>query len=355
MDSKLQKAIIQIIFNFPFFSVLNGKLKYVLTDKIPTFATDGRSILYNQKFLDELSINEVIAVIIHEIMHIMFFHVGYRIKNKNIKKWNRACDYAINIFLQDINITLPANCLYDIKYKDMSAEEIYNLLPDMESDYFSYGDIIEGEDDSEISEDEIKEIIQESILISEMYSKESTKSLERILKKQIESNIDWKEYLYSFVTEKIKEDYTFKRCNKRYVNSGFFIPSLYNDKISPMLIGVDTSGSINMEDLAEFSGHLNSLQRLYDVEFKVLYIDTKVCSEEYFDVYTDIELKPAGGGGTNFNPLFDYYYNSDEMYSGIIYFTDMYGDFPSEIPDTSVLWVTKNKTAEPPFGTKLVY
>jgi hypothetical protein len=46
------------------------------------------------------------------------------------KKWNVAGDYALNQILVDSGFTLDDNWLIDNKFKGMSADEIYNLLPD---------------------------------------------------------------------------------------------------------------------------------------------------------------------------------------------------------------------------------
>ena len=49
-------------------------------------------------------------------------------------KWNVACDHAINPMLLDSGFILPEGGLCDYQYKGMSAEQIYELLPDEAGD-----------------------------------------------------------------------------------------------------------------------------------------------------------------------------------------------------------------------------
>ena len=44
------------------------------------------------------------------------------------KRWNMACDYAINPLLIDAGLNLPEGVLLDNRFRGMSAERIYNLI-----------------------------------------------------------------------------------------------------------------------------------------------------------------------------------------------------------------------------------
>jgi predicted metal-dependent peptidase len=66
-----------------------------------------------------------------------------------------------------------------------------------------------------------------------------------------------------------------------------------------------------------------------------------------------LELKPKGGGGTRFQPVFEHFDETGEHYAGIIYFTDMEGDLDECVePPCPVIWANIGRgdyTA--PFGT----
>jgi predicted metal-dependent peptidase len=68
---------------------------------------------------------------------------------RNPRRWNMACDYAINPMLLDAGLTLPKDVLLDNRFRGMSAERIYNLLEEEEQKQSSSSDAeSESQDDS---------------------------------------------------------------------------------------------------------------------------------------------------------------------------------------------------------------
>ena len=51
-----------------------------------------------------------------------------RRSGRDPKRWNEACDYAINPILLDAGLHLPEGVLVDDRFREMSAEQIYNQL-----------------------------------------------------------------------------------------------------------------------------------------------------------------------------------------------------------------------------------
>lgn len=358
LNFKLEKAKVELILTYPFFGIILTRFELIENSNIRTFATDGKKIYYNTEFADSLTLNEVIGVLAHEIMHIVLLHVS-RINGRDIKKWNISADYVINLLLEEENFVLPSDCLYDKQYENMSAEEVYNILPETSNDYTSIGDILDNPDltdeEKEIVEREIKKMVNEAKVASKMAGKLSDK-MDRLISDLTVSKIDWKEAIHTFVSEATRDDYSFKRPNLRYLSSNFYIPMLYSEKMKPILLGIDTSGSIDDKMLSIFGGHLQAIQEQRNVDINVVYIDSDINKVEYFEVGDDIKLSAVGGGGTDFRPLFDYYNDDTENdYSCIIYLTDMEGTFPEKAPDIPVLWVTDNEKIEAPFGTKVVF
>jgi predicted metal-dependent peptidase len=90
-------------------------------------ATDGVSLYFNPEFVDSLRSAELIGVLAHEVMHPALQHHTRR-RGRNPKRWNMACDYAINPMLLDAGLTLPKGVLCEARFQGMSAEEIYNRL-----------------------------------------------------------------------------------------------------------------------------------------------------------------------------------------------------------------------------------
>ena len=70
------------------------------------------------------------------------------------------------------------------------------------------------------------------------------RSLARYVEELLEPVVDWREALRQFVDQIARNDYTWTRPNSRYFSRGLILPSLYNQEIPPLVVAVDTSGSI---------------------------------------------------------------------------------------------------------------
>ena len=141
MDQKalgtIRRCYTQIITNLGFFADLLFQLNMVEARPgagIETMATDGKSIVYWPPFVNSLTQEEVSFVIIHEIMHNANFHFA-RQAGRNHDLWNQAADYAINIQIDDMAKELPrkilkapGKILLDEAYRNMSAEQVYDIL-----------------------------------------------------------------------------------------------------------------------------------------------------------------------------------------------------------------------------------
>ena len=104
-------------------------------------ATDGHNFFINPKFCSTLEDKHIVFILCHEILHNVLMHFlrgnNYGIDKTTHNKWNIATDYEINLMLvaEGINVSgeevknKPMSGLYDEKYLDMPAEEIYDLLP----------------------------------------------------------------------------------------------------------------------------------------------------------------------------------------------------------------------------------
>ena len=126
-----EKARAQMLIKHPFFAaiVLSTEWVEVANDpRIPTAATDMVKVYYNPEFINDLSVDEAMFVMIHEIMHMILMH-GLRRGSRKPRRWNHAGDYAINQELVDSGLTMPQMVLIDkARFSGLSAEQIYDLL-----------------------------------------------------------------------------------------------------------------------------------------------------------------------------------------------------------------------------------
>lgn len=100
--------------------------------KYHTAATDGKNIYVDHNYFADLSENDRLFTIAHEIMHIKFMHM-YRLKDKSgVKRdpelWNIATDAIINANLKRDGFTIKEGYVNMPEALDYSAEEFYQKL-----------------------------------------------------------------------------------------------------------------------------------------------------------------------------------------------------------------------------------
>jgi predicted metal-dependent peptidase len=145
---RIQKARTTLLLDHPFFGALLFRLGAQARSSIATMATDGVSLYFNPQFVETLSAAEIAGTLAHEVMHPALQHHTRR-GGRNPRRWNIACDYAINPMLVDAGLTLPKDVLLDNRFRGMSAERIYNLLEEEEQNPSSSSDAdTESQDDS---------------------------------------------------------------------------------------------------------------------------------------------------------------------------------------------------------------
>src|ERR1700747_376880 len=124
---RIQKARTALLLDHPFFGTLLFRLGARACSPIATMATNGVSLYFNPEFVETLCSAELIGTLAHEVMHPALQHHTRR-AGRSPKRWNMACDDAINPMLRDAGLMLPKDVLYEARFVGMSAEEIYNLL-----------------------------------------------------------------------------------------------------------------------------------------------------------------------------------------------------------------------------------
>lgn len=119
---------ISLVLYHPFFGTLAMVLKLIRNETLAVLAaTDGAHLMYNPARCSILTMPEIIFVWAHEVMHCAMGH-HVRRGNRDHDLWNIACDYVINYVLVDAGLQMPRGVLYDLRFKDMSAEQVYDIL-----------------------------------------------------------------------------------------------------------------------------------------------------------------------------------------------------------------------------------
>jgi len=165
---------------------------------------------------------------------------------------------------------------------------------------------------------------------------------------------DWKAELRRFLAQAARNDYSWQRPNPRYAYMGLYLPDLYSEAMPPIVIAVDTSGSVSRKQLAQFTAEMESIkQEAHASQIAVVYCDAVVNHTRIFEPGEPLEIEHKGGGGTSFVPPFAWVSNQGEITpAALIYLTDgECNEFPSA-PDYPVLWTILGyyRRFQPPFG-----
>lgn len=110
-----------------FYALIALKQKIIEDRSTDTCYVDGIHFGFNPEFIDSITSNERIGVWVHEMLHLVLMH-HLRRGNRDLFLWNQACDYAINPLVLQAGFKMPDGYLYDARFLDMTAEEIYNIL-----------------------------------------------------------------------------------------------------------------------------------------------------------------------------------------------------------------------------------
>lgn len=369
---KVRKARAGLILDHCFFGSLALRQELKQDDTCKTMYTDGKTIGFNSQFVESLTLGQLKGVLAHEVLHVGNLHHTRR-NNRDFETWNDACDYAINDILLQSGFELPNGGLSGMG-TDKTAETIYNTLSKKKQSNQSnsqgnkngngqgnkssnFGEIRDAKNKQgqKPTQAEIAEIeSQARVNITQAMNQAKARGklpagLDRYIKEILKPVLPWKEILNRFLQEKTKNDYTWIKPNRRYMSSGYYLPSLYSEELKEIAIAIDTSGSLNEKQLSEFINEIKDI--VTKTKVTIIYCDSKVQAVEVFEKAEQIKTNPRGGGGTDFRPPFYEIENMQESPVCLIYFTDGYCDLFPEEPEYPVLWiVTENRYFTPPFG-----
>lgn len=332
---------------FCLFSGLFMVGKIIVDDKTPTARTDGLNVEYGRAFIDRLNDKQLAFLILHENMHKAYRHLTTweKLYKKDARLANSACDYVINLQIKDYDpdeevTSMPTDedgnvmGLIDERFRGMDAYQVFMILEKENlrkggsgsSDNFEPGgsdnptpdrNVPSGFDehdwenangmDSEESEQIAKEIDnalrQGALLASKMNG-----GMSREIQELLTAKIDWREVLRDFIKQvaRGRDDSSWRRFSKRMLGAGVFMPQTISQKLNCVAVGVDTSGSIDREALAEFLSEIKSIcDEVTPEKVELMYWDSHVASHETYEggaVQTlTVSTKPRGGGGTDPN------------------------------------------------------
>jgi len=354
----LIRARTALVLDDPFFGSLVLRLTPVEKPGMGTMGVDGKSLYYDPKFVDSLDISELKGVCCHEVLHCATGH-QFRRGDREHKKFNIAADYALNPLIISAGFKLPSTALLNDAYKDMCAEEIYNLLPEgndgegQGNDPGGCGEVMDGDgsqSEQAQKEQEWKIAVVQAAQSAKIQGKgDLPAGIARLVDEIVNPKADWKTILRRFVDNCNKNDYTWTRPNKRYLPQGIYLPSLKSESLKPIAVVMDTSGSC-IDSLPQFSAELTAILREFNTTLNVIYCDAAIQHTQEFKSGETVILEANGGGGTDFRPAFEHIEEKKQELACCIFMTDGDGDFPDTAPAYPILWANVQKGKKYPFG-----
>lgn len=183
-------------------------------------------------------------------------------------------------------------------------------------------------------------------------------AMEMMFGQFLEPVVDWKDHVRSLIMRTPGSGgYDFRKPDRRLIVRDIVAPGRSGFGAGCIVLGLDSSGSIYADPtlidrwLGELAGIMADLN---PKEVHVVWCDAAVqrvdICEELSDIETIRHKGAKGGGGTSFEPVFNYVEEHDLRPDALIYLTDGYGTFPREAPRYAVIWGNITKGYKYPFG-----
>ena len=356
LSKRLSKAKTALVLEHPFIGNIAMNMPFKISEDVPTAATNGKQVLFNPDFCADLNDEEMKFLIAHECMHPMMEH-NFRRQNRDPRKWNQAADYVINKLLVDEHIGKMPDCglLSDDIYNagNGTSDGIYNILPETQEgendplDDCQDGEGSPAEQEQQAAEWKVK--VAQAAQAAKMMGKMSA-GLERIVESILQPKVHWSDVLQRFIVKHKTDDRSFARPNRRFIQQGMYLPSVTGEALGEMAFAIDCSGSIGQEEIDQYAAEILKVQQDHHPQkLHIIYFDSEVC---HYDVYEQGEppvIKPHGGGGTAFSPVFQYMRDNDINPVACVFLTDLCCNDFGDAPEYPVLWVSTHDN-QAPFG-----
>jgi predicted metal-dependent peptidase len=390
-EQELDQSIVRVLRDEPFFGHLLGSVIRRLDSQIPTAAVTlspaGVSLVVNPMFfMDELTRDERCAVIKHEILHLVLKHL-FRFNDKatDHHRLNIAADLVVNQMVHPW--PLPSSAITLASFPDLqlspnkSVEYYYHRLEkhaatnpgfdqtlrvkltashshhgrwaasggegfeNAESNPGSPVSLGSADDAPQLSEDLAK-------ILEQTFDRQLQRARSRLTNKQwgrvpgslrsmleqadhvSEAQVDWKRALRIFASAgyRTRVVATTRKRSKRF---GTY-PGVRIRRERRLAVVIDTSGSIDNETLALFFAEIDKIHAT-GADVMIIEADAKV--QRTYLYKGRVPEQTDGGGGTDFNPAFEWMRTERQHFDGCIYLTDGYADEPTVKPPCRLLWV----------------
>jgi len=359
---------------YGFFLIMLNKLWD--SKKVPTAGVSKNGINYqlaiNPEFWESLSEEHRLGLLKHELLHIAFGHLTTFFKFTDKRLANVAMDMEINQYID--KDYLPEGGIDIDKYEDLyldrkaGARYYYDKLKKLQDEKNKNGtcgnepmdqlleDIENGNTPDHSTWEEFEDITEaEQKLIDKQLQKVLSDAKEQTIKKRgnipgeiegviiveeiVPPKFDWRGFIRRFTGTSTK---VFTKKIRRKENRRFAAnPGLKIKMRQHMLLGIDTSGSVSDTELKEFMSEIHHIYKC-GVDITIIQCDTRIRSIEPYK--GKFEMQVYGRGGTEFDPVLEYFNENLRKYTSLVYFTD--GEWHTSVkPKGNVLWVLSERSS----------
>ena len=362
----------KLMFDEPFYGLMLIGLNKELSEQIETACVSldkiNTKLIVNPEFWATLDEQTKTGVLKHELLHIAFFHLLNLDSFPDRKLHNVAADLEINQYIQD---SYKGERWEGLEIHKAPFAEL-NLEPKQGTKYYysKLQEEIQNNPEGEVAEfmesmDPMHELWKQFDGLSEAEKKLIAKQIDHQLKEianqvnknhgsipgelkdyvlglfeQVEAVLDWKAYLRRFngMAQKVLTKKTRRKPSRRYPSN----PALKVKPKKRTLVAIDTSGSVNNDELLEFFNEINHMFKT-GTEITVVECDAQIQREYEYKGKLE-EIKVSGRGGTDFEPVMVYLKEHQNKFQNLIYFTDGECNVPETKPMKPILWVHSSRS-----------
>ncbi len=150
-------------------------------------------------------------------------------------------------------------------------------------------------------------------------------AVEETIRDAHRSTLDWRSLLRRYMTDAAPRDYSWSVPNRRFIDSGLYLPSIRSEGMGTLAVIIDTSGSVDTDVLAAFWSEVREVAAEIEPErIVVLQVDAAVQDEQdYAPGELPERIVVKGRWGTDFRPGFARLAERGEQPACCLYFTDM--------------------------------
>ena len=156
-------------------------------------------------------------------------------------------------------------------------------------------------------------------------------AMARMVEHHLQPQLPWRMVLSRFLSSLAKDDFSYMRPSRREGDAIY--PSLRSAQLD-VVVAVDTSGSIRREEISQFIAEIDAIKGQIRARITLLPCDAALAEGApwLYEPWEDFKLPETikGGGGTDFQPVFEWVDKMDMRPQLLLYFTDADGKFPQQ-------------------------